>query len=92
LALTHIVPSGWEIHDTASGTGDGYDYRDVRDDRVYTYFDLGPKETRTFTIPLNAAYRGRYYLPPIDVEAMYDSRIHARTAGRWVEVVAPGAN
>ncbi len=87
LALSHLVPSGWEIFGEAPGPGEGYDYRDVRDDRVYTYFDLAAGESRTFTVGLNASYRGRFYMPPVSVEAMYDPIIQARTAGQWVQVV-----
>lgn len=90
LALSHLVPSGWEIHGMSSGSGSGYDYRDVRDDRVYSYFDLAPNASTTFEVKLNAAYLGRYYLPPISVEAMYDTNIQARSAGLWTEVVPPG--
>lgn len=96
LALTQIFPSGWEILNTrmtavGSANSDPMDYQDVRDDRVMTYFDLpytgaGNKVTRTYRIQLNAAYTGRYYLPAVSCEAMYDNRIRAVTPGRWVEV------
>ena len=48
LALTTIFPSGWEIlngrvNDVESPLkSDSFDYQDVRDDRVNTYFDLKP--------------------------------------------------
>ena len=89
LVLTEIVASGWELHDPGTDAG-SYDYRDLRDDRVYTYFDLNPGESKTFKVSLNAAYRGRYYLPPVSVEAMYDATIQAREPGEWVEVRLPG--
>ncbi|MEO6040176.1 MAG: hypothetical protein ABIQ93_17310, partial [Saprospiraceae bacterium] len=66
------------------------DYQDVRDDRVFTYFDLpdkNNKETRVYRVQLNAAYAGRYYLPTVGCEAMYDKRIRASTPGKWVEVI-----
>jgi uncharacterized repeat protein (TIGR01451 family) len=82
LALTHILPSGWEIVSDRSTTG-GYTYQDVRDDRVLTYFDLRQGETKVFTLHLNAAYLGSYILPAIQCEAMYDPSVQARTrAGR----------
>ena len=59
----------------------------MRDDRVYTYFDLKAGETKTVEIAANAAYLGRFYLPMITVEAMYDATISARAKGQWVEVV-----
>lgn len=95
LALTHIVPSGWEIHntrldDSSEGERSDLDYEDIRDDRVYRYFGLKRGETKVFVTLLNAAYLGRYYLPTVSVEAMYDVSKHARTKGRWVEVVSAG--
>ena len=92
LALTEIVASGWEIHDPRySGSEESQvaeiDYQNVRDDRVYSYFELDGGERKTFRLLLNAAYRGRFYLPPLAVEAMYDASVHARTVGRWVEVL-----
>ncbi|MFT5602997.1 MAG: hypothetical protein ACI9N1_003260, partial [Flavobacteriales bacterium] len=38
-------------------------------------------------IQLNATYLGKFYLPTIVTEAMYDEEINAHTAGMWVEVV-----
>ena len=91
VALSALLPSGWETYGEAAGRGTDYEYRDVRDDRVLTYFDLEKGETKTFTVKLHAAYLGRFYLPPIVVEAMYDAEIHGRTAGSWIEVVQAGA-
>jgi len=95
LALTHIVPSGWEIvntrlQNTASFyQQDTYEYQDIRDDRVYTYFDLSAGERKTFTLVLNAAYAGRFFQPGIYCEAMYDNAISARSEGGWIEVQQP---
>jgi hypothetical protein len=63
------------------------DYQDIRDDRVYTYFNLKRGEEKTFKVQLNASFLGRYYLPGIHVEAMYDASKNARSKGKWVEVV-----
>jgi uncharacterized protein YfaS (alpha-2-macroglobulin family) len=65
-------------------------YQDIRDDRVYTFFDLRAGETKTFRIMLNAAYLGRFYLPAVYAEAMYDGKINALQPGKWVEVVQAG--
>ena len=98
LALTQIFPSGWEILNTrmnliGGGNSDPLDYQDIRDDRVMTYFDLpvnwnaNASKSRTYRIQLNAAYVGRYFLPTVACEAMYDDRIRASVPGRWVEVI-----
>jgi len=96
LALTQVFPSGWEIINTrlfegVSNSGEeGFKYRDIRDDRVMTYFDLDRFNEKTFEVILNAAYVGKYYLPGTNCEAMYDNRIYSRKAGKQVEVVRPG--
>lgn len=44
---------------------------------------------KTFRILLNASYLGKFYLPTVYVEAMYDNSISARSPGQWVTVVEP---
>jgi len=93
MALTQVFPSGWEILNTRMtnverfSNSDKPEYQDIRDDRVYSYFDINRKATQTYTIQLNAAYEGRYYLPTVSCAAMYDNTINARQNGEWVEVV-----
>jgi uncharacterized protein YfaS (alpha-2-macroglobulin family) len=90
MTLNQIFPSGWEIHNTRmdeTGAANVARYQDIRDDRVYSYYDLVQKTTKTFVIQLNATYLGRFYLPTVYSEAMYDNLINARVPGRWVEVV-----
>jgi uncharacterized protein YfaS (alpha-2-macroglobulin family) len=93
LALHQIFPSGWEINnlrlDEAEErlTMDKPDYQDIRDDRVYTYFELAPSQKKTFKVMLTASYAGSYYLPGIACEAMYDHSINALKKGQVVEVV-----
>lgn len=90
IALSHLLPTGWEIHDAQysgkSAKNSERDYQDVRDDRVYTYFGLKKDEEKTFTILVNAAFKGRYYLPAITVEPMYEPSILARDKGQWITV------
>ncbi len=93
IALSQIFPSGWEIRNLRmenSGVtvkGDTPDYQDIKDDRVYTYFDLKPGQTQTFVVLLHASYQGRFYMPAVQCEAMYDNTITARKPGAWVEVI-----
>jgi hypothetical protein len=96
MALTQIFPSGWEIQNmriTDSETSiksDLYDYQDIRDDRVYTYFGISHGKSKTFRFVLNAAYCGKFYLPTVYCEAMYDNTINSRKPGKWVTVIKPG--
>lgn len=93
LALTQVFPSGWEIFNErmleadVSAPGGGYNYRDIRDDRVMTYFNLGAGQAKTFRVRLQAAYRGNYYLPAVSCQAMYAPQEEARNKGMWVKVV-----
>ena len=92
IALTQIIPSGWEIVNTrftdyGSATDNKADYIDIRDDRTNFYFSLKAQERKTFTILLNASYPGSYYLPGVQCEAMYDNAFLARTKGQWIKVV-----
>ena len=84
LALTLGVPSGWEIvNDRMTGgstSDDGYDYKDIRDDKVLWYFGLPAARSKTFTVQLRAAYEGSYALPAVVCEAMYDPAVNASTA------------
>jgi uncharacterized protein YfaS (alpha-2-macroglobulin family) len=92
LALTQILPSGWEIynermqHPEAAGKdeqGVSYTYCDIRDDRVLTYFDLPRNQSKVFKVRLMASYAGSFVLPAVHCEAMYDASVQARTvAGR----------
>ena len=92
MSLTQIFPSGWEIRnlrmDQTSSVFevDKPRYQDIRDDRVLSYFDLNRGEKKTFTVLLNAAYLGKFYLPTVYCEAMYDNEINAHKAGKWVVV------
>ncbi len=94
MALSQIFPSGWEILNPRMMDGEGAfksspsTYQDVRDDRVYTYFDIRQNDVLTFYVQLNASYLGRYFLAATDCRNMYDNTISAATNGRWVEVVS----
>ncbi len=93
MALTQIFPSGWEIGNSrmsevqAFSDNSSFDYQDIRDDRVFTYFDVSTSSSRTYRILLNAAYPGTYYMPATYCEAMYDNTIRAATTGTWVHVL-----
>ena len=95
LALRQIFPSGWEItnmriQETAADEGKNardFNYRDIRDDRVYTFFDLIRDRKKIFVTELTATYAGRFFLPGTFCEAMYAKGIGAKDTGMWVEVV-----
>ena len=92
MSLTQIFPSGWEIRNSRMDAiaellpNSDYVYQDIRDDRVNTYFSMAPLQTVSYKVLLNAAYQGRFYLPGVLAEAMYDNIIQAIEKGFWVEV------
>jgi uncharacterized protein YfaS (alpha-2-macroglobulin family) len=92
MALDQIFASGWEIfnnrlfNEADTRTAGSYSYQDIRDDRVYTYFNLGAGYSMSFNVRLQAAYCGRFYLPAVSGHAMYSPDINGRTTGQWVEV------
>ena len=98
IALTHIIPSGWEIYnermvaasvsddDNSKSSSNVFIYQDIRDDRVLTYFDLRPGTTKEIKVRLQASYIGEFVFPAIQCEAMYDASARARTPAARVTV------
>lgn len=81
MALTYIVPSGWEIwndrlYDTPVSDET---YCDIRDNSCRFYFALKRGETKTYEVRLRAAYQGKYLLPPTVCEDMYNPACRAMT-------------
>jgi uncharacterized protein YfaS (alpha-2-macroglobulin family) len=93
LALSQVFPSGWEINNLRLAGDEDFlktglfQYQDIRDDRVFTYFNLNPGQEKTFRVLLTASYAGDYYLPGVTCETMYDPGIYARKKGQVVSVV-----
>ncbi len=93
MALSQVFPSGWEILNTRMYNSEGAfkssesEYMDIRDDRVYHYFDIPGGQTLTYSVQLNAAYLGKFDWPGVYAEAMYDRSISGGVTGKWVEVI-----
>nr|MCR4859578.1 alpha-2-macroglobulin [Bacteroidales bacterium] len=91
IALAQKFPSGWEIGNERLNREDfsypaGVTYQDFRDDRVYSFFDLPAGQSVTIVTRLTATYPGRFYLPAVSCEAMYDDTVSALVPGKWTEV------
>src|SRR5690606_5851255 len=92
VILTQIFPSGWEIINAKAigRAGEAQSSKSnrtlIQDDRVLTYFSIGENETLKYRIQLNAAYIGKFYLPAVTAEGVYDKRIGAAVPGTWVEI------
>jgi Large extracellular alpha-helical protein len=81
MALTFTAPSGWEIwNDRLFGNKeDSGEYRDIRDNEVRWYFTLRSSGSREFTVRLQAAYEGKFHLPEILCEDMYNPDYRSNT-------------
>lgn len=92
LALSQLFPSGWEVinlrvnDQTSQHSKDAATYQDIKDDRVYTYFDLKRNQSKTFVMLLNATYKGKFSLPAVQCQDMYNNDIKAVALGGEVEV------
>lgn len=90
LALTEMIPSGWEIVNDRLFGGESsktsFNYRDIRDDRVIWFFDLPKGVSKTFRIKMHASYQGEFILPAVKCEAMYDPHVSANTASGMAKV------
>lgn len=79
IALTQILPSGWEVSNTLLDDNtpsfiknSNYDFIDIRDDKIMWFFGLNKNRTHHFYIKLNAITPGSYTLSGAYAEAMYD--------------------
>ncbi len=92
VALTHIIPGGFEIVNTrfteyGGSENSPIDYLDIRDDRSNFYFSLNGFQTKTFTVRISAAFPGKYYFPGAQADAMYDNNYAVRSPGKWIEIL-----
>jgi alpha-2-macroglobulin len=77
LALTQILPSGWEIVNMRLDGDNSYnknaDYTDIRDDRILWFFDYQKhsNNTKVFKVKVRAVTAGEFEMPPTLLEAMY---------------------
>jgi len=78
LALTQILPTGWEIINERLEGNNSYnqsaEYIDIRDDRIMWFFDYKNnynKNSRTYPVKIRAVTAGEFELPPTYLEAMY---------------------
>ncbi|EAK9956696.1 hypothetical protein QCJ04_001308 [Campylobacter lari] len=94
IALTQILPSGWEIvHDLLDDEtpdfvkNSYYDFVDIRDDKIMYFFPLYSDESREFFVKLSAVTPGVYTLSGAYAEAMYDNAYKALSESKRVKVV-----
>ncbi|MCW1359834.1 MG2 domain-containing protein [Campylobacter jejuni] len=94
VALTQILPSGWEVSNTILDDNapsffknSPLDFIDVRDDKIMWFFSLNKNQTRAFFVKLNAVTPGAYTLSGAYAEAMYDDTYKALSQSEKVFVI-----
>ncbi|MGB4960064.1 MAG: hypothetical protein WBO36_11360, partial [Saprospiraceae bacterium] len=93
LALNVKMPSGWELINPRlyatdeKKTQDYFMYQDFRDDRVYTFFKLGPGDAYTYSFRIKAAFTGDFFMPSVTCENMYKGNVNARSESQRVKVL-----
>jgi len=96
VAVIDLLPAGLEIENPRLVEGPHglawlkdatpADYADIRDDRIVFYTDLAPGQTRKFFYASRAVTAGKFTLPHVQAEAMYDPAVRALAGGGQVEV------
>ena len=85
IALVHMLPASWEIINERLGAegsaSTDFDYQDIRDDRVMTYFSLDMGASKTISLWVTNVYGGNFFRPAIHAYAMYDESIAALIPG-----------
>ncbi len=95
VVVVDALPAGFEIENPNLLTTDGRVEKaknfhvtrcDMRDDRIILFVDAWGKES-SYRYVVRAVTAGRYALPPIGAECMYDSEIRSISGAGAVEVI-----
>ncbi|MBB1449418.1 alpha-2-macroglobulin family protein, partial [Pseudoalteromonas sp. SG41-6] len=90
VAIIDLLPGGFEIlRDSVRNKYNHWqsEYTDIREDRVIFYGDFGDMMTElTYKVKVTAA--GRFVVPPVYAESMYDLSVKAHSQSGHVDVTA----
>ena len=100
LALVDHIPSGWEIQNPAFGRSSDFtpfydydqwqtDYTDVQDSEIRAFGDIDRNSSVQFVYSIRATSAGSFFVPPVEIEAMYNHKIWAREVGMNIQVKGP---
>jgi uncharacterized protein YfaS (alpha-2-macroglobulin family) len=100
IALVDRIPAGWEIENPRLGRdGDAEwinrdrlwqaDHMNLRDDRLEVFGHLEKGASGQVVYTVRAVTAGRFTVPPVEAEAMYDPRVWAREGMATVVVRGP---
>ena len=88
VAMVDLLPGGFEVvMDSLSQMSHSWqpEYVDVREDRVVAFGTVGAS-VREYTYRIKATNKGRYTIPPVFAESMYDRSVQARGVGEHMTV------
>ncbi|MFU8803981.1 MAG: alpha-2-macroglobulin family protein, partial [Bradymonadaceae bacterium] len=100
IALVDRLPAGWEIENPNLGRSAApnwtksqnqweSDHRNVRDDRMEVFGTIKRGETVHLVYVTRATLAGKFHVPTIEAEAMYDPTIWAREKPGSVLITGP---
>ena len=100
IALVDRLPAGFEIENPRLGRATkpdwvkdaeqwGADFMNMRDDRLEAFGSLPPHTSKKLVYTVRAVTAGKFTMPPIEAEAMYDATLWARSKGGTVVVAGP---
>jgi len=97
IVISDLIPAGFEIENPRLKANSQLnwnlknkmkiDYLDIRDDRLLIFTNLKRKRTTEYYYLLRAVSKGKFILPAIGAEAMYDGDIHSYNGFKTVEIV-----
>ncbi len=89
VAIIDLLPGGFEVLDSSARTGvspiHGVDYVDVREDRAI-FFVTAPTDALKIDYQIKSCNRGRFIVPPVFAQSMYDRNVKARGVGGKITV------
>ena len=100
IALVDRLPAGFEIENPRLGRGTrpdwvkdedlwAFDFMNMRDDHLEAFGTLAASDTKKIVYTVRVVTSGKFTIPPIDAEAMYDSTLWARDKGGTAVVSGP---
>jgi uncharacterized protein YfaS (alpha-2-macroglobulin family) len=90
VAILDLLPGGFEVVDSSARTGAcpkaGVDYVDVREDRV-VFFATVPVQGLEIDYAIKSCNRGKFVVPPVFAESMYERNVKALGLGGKISVI-----
>lgn len=91
VAVLDLMPGGFEIEPDnlkpGAGTMPGADFTEVREDRNAFFLRLATGEMKTFEYRIKPVCAGKFIIPPVFAESMYDRATKGRSLGGTMDVI-----